>query len=184
MTSRIHKEHAFLITDLEKATKTLACAHCGARFTRLCNLLHHAARCTNRQTKIVCPGEKIWHQSPRTKGPFIQGVNMEKPLVIGQRPRPSGGESTSIINCEGMGGSGLSPGIQWTGITTRAKQYTKSTAVISMDVHNATGQSMFYTGRKGRMQHEKMCIKERYEEMKQMSKWDTTWLCGAFRVCN
>lgn len=49
----------------------------------LCKLLHHAARCTNRQTKIVCPGEKIWHQSPCTKGPFMQGVNMKKPLVIG-----------------------------------------------------------------------------------------------------
>ena len=49
----------------------------------LCKLLHHAARCTNRQTKIVCPGEKIWHQSPCTRGPFMQGVNMKKPLVIG-----------------------------------------------------------------------------------------------------
>ena len=58
-------------------------------------------------------------------------------------------ESTSIINCVGWGGSGWSPGIQWTGITTRAKQYTKSTAVISMDVHNATGQSMFYYWEKG-----------------------------------
>ena len=33
MTIGIFKEHAFLITDLEKATNTYACAHCDARFT-------------------------------------------------------------------------------------------------------------------------------------------------------
>lgn len=37
MTSRILKEHAFLITDLEKAAKTFVCAHCGARFTHYVN---------------------------------------------------------------------------------------------------------------------------------------------------
>ena len=33
MTTGIFKEHAFLITDLENATNTYACAHCDARFT-------------------------------------------------------------------------------------------------------------------------------------------------------
>ena len=33
MTFGIFKEHAFLITDLEKATNTYVCAHCDARFT-------------------------------------------------------------------------------------------------------------------------------------------------------
>jgi len=33
MTTGIFKEHAFLITELEKATNTSACAHCDARFT-------------------------------------------------------------------------------------------------------------------------------------------------------
>ena len=60
MTTGIFKEHAFLITDLEKATNTYACAHCDARFTKSCHLLRHAESCTNGQTKIKCPGERIF----------------------------------------------------------------------------------------------------------------------------
>ena len=60
MTIAIFKEYAFLITNLEKATNTYACAHCDARFTKSCNLLRHAERCSNGQTKIKCPGEKIF----------------------------------------------------------------------------------------------------------------------------
>ena len=43
-----------------KAAKMYECAYCGPRFTQSCKLLHHAARCTNGQTKIVFRGEKIW----------------------------------------------------------------------------------------------------------------------------
>ena len=49
-----------MITDLEKATSTYACAHCDARFTQSCSLWRHAERCTNGQTKLECPGEKIF----------------------------------------------------------------------------------------------------------------------------
>jgi len=52
MTIGIFKEHAFLITNLEKATNNYACAVCDARFTKLCNLLRHAETCSNGQTKI------------------------------------------------------------------------------------------------------------------------------------
>jgi len=60
ITIGIFKEHAFLITDLEKATNTYACAYCDARFTKSCNLLRHAATCSKGQTKINCPGERIF----------------------------------------------------------------------------------------------------------------------------
>ena len=60
MTIGIFEAHAFLITDLEKATSTYACAHCDARFTQSCSLLRHAERGTNGQTKLKCPGEKIF----------------------------------------------------------------------------------------------------------------------------
>jgi len=60
MTTGIFQEHAFLITDLEKATNTYACAHCDAIFTKSCHLLRHAESCTKGQTKINCPGERIF----------------------------------------------------------------------------------------------------------------------------
>ena len=60
MTIGIFKEHAFLITDLEKVTNTCACAHCDARFTKSCHILRHAVSCTKGQTKIKCPGERIF----------------------------------------------------------------------------------------------------------------------------
>ena len=74
MTIGIFEAHAFLITDLEKATNTYACAHCDARFTQSCSLLIHADRCTNGQTKIKCPGEKIFvHESLFERAFFPEG---------------------------------------------------------------------------------------------------------------
>ena len=35
-------------------------AHCDARFTKSCNLLRHAVTCSKGQTKIKCPGERIF----------------------------------------------------------------------------------------------------------------------------
>ena len=44
MTIGIFEAHAFLITDLEKATNTYACAYCDARFTQSCSLLRHGEK--------------------------------------------------------------------------------------------------------------------------------------------
>jgi len=60
MTIGIFEVRAFLITDLEKATNTYACAHCDASVTQSCSLLRHAERCTKGQAKIKCPGEKLF----------------------------------------------------------------------------------------------------------------------------
>ena len=59
MTIGIYNNHAFLITDLEKAAKIYECTHCGARFTKSTHLLRHAETCSNGQTKIKCPGERV-----------------------------------------------------------------------------------------------------------------------------
>ena len=45
MTIGVYNNHAFLITDLEKAAKTYQCTHCGAGFTKSTNLLRHAETC-------------------------------------------------------------------------------------------------------------------------------------------
>ena len=60
MTIGVYNNHAFLITDLEKAAKIYECTHCGARFTKSTHLLRHAENCSNGQTKINCPGERVW----------------------------------------------------------------------------------------------------------------------------
>ena len=59
MTIGVHNDHAFLITDLEKAAKTYECSDCDARFTKSTNLLRHAQTCSKGQTKIHCDGRKV-----------------------------------------------------------------------------------------------------------------------------
>lgn len=135
-----------------KAAKIYECAHCGARFTQSYKLLHHAARCTNGQTKIVCRGEKIWAPEPLYERTF--------------HPRGKYGKTACYwieIEARRHGihihyqlcwhrDERLIAGIQWTGIISRAKQYISSTGVISTDVHNVTRTEItFCTGRKERM---------------------------------
>lgn len=55
----IYKDHASLITNLDRMTKHYACAECQARFTIACRLWWHAEVCTRGATKVVCRGEQI-----------------------------------------------------------------------------------------------------------------------------
>ena len=59
MNIEIYKEHAFLITNLDKVTNNYSCAVCQARFTQACNLRRHAETCTRGVTKVKFPVEKI-----------------------------------------------------------------------------------------------------------------------------
>ena len=58
MNIGIYKEHAFLITNLDKVTHSYLCAECQARFTQAFDLRRHAETCTRGVTKVKCPGEK------------------------------------------------------------------------------------------------------------------------------
>ena len=42
-----------------KVTNNFSCEECQARFTKVCNLRHHAETCTRGVTKVKCPGEEI-----------------------------------------------------------------------------------------------------------------------------
>ena len=84
MTIGVHNNHAFLIKDLEKAAKIYECAHCGARFTKSANLLRHAESCSNGQTKIKCPGERVWAQDSLYERAFYpRGKFGKKKRVVG-----------------------------------------------------------------------------------------------------
>ena len=60
MTIGVHNNHAFLITDLEKAAKIYECNHCGARFTKSTNLLRHAESCSLGKKEQLVPICSIW----------------------------------------------------------------------------------------------------------------------------
>ena len=51
MNIGIYKEHAFLITKLDKVTHNFSCAECQARFTQVCHLRRHAETCTRGVTR-------------------------------------------------------------------------------------------------------------------------------------
>ena len=59
MTVNIYNSHAFLITDINKATNNYTCGQCLARFTRSDNLSRHAKTCTRGQAIIDCPVKQI-----------------------------------------------------------------------------------------------------------------------------
>ena len=59
MTIRIYEDHAFLIKDITKLTKTYVCNNCKARFTKACNIQRHIKTCSQRRTIIDCPNEKV-----------------------------------------------------------------------------------------------------------------------------
>ena len=59
LTMGIYEGHAFLILDIKTVTHNYTCGDCQARFTKPCNLVRHASRCTGGQTKINCPNKRI-----------------------------------------------------------------------------------------------------------------------------
>ena len=59
MNIGIYKEHAFLVTNLDKVTHNFSCAECQARFIQVCHLRRRAETCTRGVTKVKCPGEEI-----------------------------------------------------------------------------------------------------------------------------
>ena len=82
MNIGIYKEHAFLITNLDKVTNNYSCAECQARFTKVCNLWRHAETCTRGITKVECPGEII--KPPETafeKAFYPSGVFGKKAIL-------------------------------------------------------------------------------------------------------
>ncbi|KAL9968198.1 hypothetical protein ACROYT_G026545 [Oculina patagonica] len=64
LTIGIWEGHAFVIKDIERLAKTYACAHCNARFTKVCNLKRHTQTCSQGKTIIDCPSKKV--EEPQT----------------------------------------------------------------------------------------------------------------------
>ncbi|KAL9953248.1 hypothetical protein ACROYT_G040634 [Oculina patagonica] len=64
LTIGIYEGHAFVIKDIERLAKTYACAHCNARFTKVCNLKRHYQTCSQGKTIIDCPDKKV--EEPQT----------------------------------------------------------------------------------------------------------------------
>ena len=64
VTIGVYEGHAFLIKDIVKLAKTLACTHCGLRFTQACHLQRHHETCSGGETVIWCPGAKV--EAPQT----------------------------------------------------------------------------------------------------------------------
>ena len=65
MTIGIHEDHAFLIKDIAKLAKIYVCNDCQNRFTKACNLQRHAKTCSQGETEIKCPEQKV--KKPLTK---------------------------------------------------------------------------------------------------------------------
>ena len=65
MTIGIHEDHAFLIKDIAKLAKIYVCNDCQNRFTKACNLQRHAETCSQGETEIKCPEQKV--KKPLTK---------------------------------------------------------------------------------------------------------------------
>ena len=59
MNIGIYEGHAFLITDINKASNNYTCDDCMARFTRASDLTRHAPRCTRGRSEIKCPENRI-----------------------------------------------------------------------------------------------------------------------------
>ena len=59
LTMGIYEGHAFLIRDIKTVAHNYTCGDCQARFTKSCDLVRHASRCTGGQTKINCPNKRI-----------------------------------------------------------------------------------------------------------------------------
>ena len=65
MTIGIHEDHEFLIKDIAKLAKIYVCNDCQNRFTKACNLQRHAKTCSQGETEIKCPEQKV--KKPLTK---------------------------------------------------------------------------------------------------------------------
>ena len=65
MTIGIYKGLAFLIKDITKLAKTYVCNDCRGRFTRADHLQRHTKTCSQGETVISCPEEKL--KPPLTK---------------------------------------------------------------------------------------------------------------------
>ena len=48
-----------MIRDIKQVAQNYTCGDCQARFTKSCDLVRHASRCTGGQTKINCPNKRI-----------------------------------------------------------------------------------------------------------------------------
>ena len=59
LTMGIYEGHAFLIRDIKTVAHNYTCGDCQAIFTKSCDLVRHASRCTGGQTKINCPNKRI-----------------------------------------------------------------------------------------------------------------------------
>ena len=64
LTIGVYDGHAFVIKDIATLAKTYVCVNCQARFTKVCNLKRHAETCTQGETVIVCPNERV--EAPQT----------------------------------------------------------------------------------------------------------------------
>ena len=92
MNIGIYENHAFLILDINKASNNYTCGECMARFTKSCNLIRHASRCTSGRTEINCPGNQILApESTFEKAFYFEGTFGKKGIRwLGHLSRESG----------------------------------------------------------------------------------------------
>ena len=64
MTIGVCNEHAFLITDIKKASKLYICGDCHQQLTKVSNLHRHKKVCSNGETRILCYNEMV--KEPQT----------------------------------------------------------------------------------------------------------------------
>ena len=140
MNIGIYKEHAFLITNLDKVTHNYSCAECQARFIQACHLRRHAETCTRGVTKVKCPGEEI--KPPETaalKKPFTPQVRLEKKSNTMAGIRVAEEEcSHSSSNVWKHGGERMVAGHAVDGFCLETIRCFSFTVAIGMDVLNVT----------------------------------------------
>jgi len=129
MTIGNFNEHAFLITDLEKAIGTYACAHRGTHARVMWNGVQTEK--PNLKAQVI----RFLHQGFCLSVLSFRKVGLGKKLV-GSNTSQGGVESTYTFTLADMEASMLLPCIQLMFITRKVKPCSNTTAVIFMVVQH------------------------------------------------
>ena len=105
MNIGIYENHAFLILDINKAFNNYTCGECMARFTKSCNLIRHASRCTSWRTEINCTGNQILApESTFEKAFYPEGTFGKKGICWLEHVSRESGKHIHYHKCQGHGG--------------------------------------------------------------------------------
>ena len=137
----IYKEHALLITKLDKVTKYYACAECQARFTKKRHLRRHAEVFTRGVSKVACRGDRIQPPGTAYEKPFYGHRAYAGKAVSWTEHEANGGVCISIIKCVAKVGKEELQDIQWMVFVRKQTRCFSSMAAIGMAV-----QSVFQDG--------------------------------------